>query len=212
MTAVATWERDVVTAALAHTSELDDEDLMRRVQTDDVHAFDELYARYHGQALGSARHICKTAERAEEAVQDAFLCLWTTRARYDQTRGDTQTWLFALIRNRSIDTYRRNRRHDAMHASDSALLSLPADDSLEDGAIQHDEVVQLRASLQHLPHPQREAIVLAYFGGLTQTEIAGRLALPIGTVKGRIRLGLTRARAEIDRENSMRRPRPPAAA
>ncbi len=185
---------------LAHHSELSDEDLMRRVRADDTHAFDELYERYHTRALGSARNICDNAERAEEAVQDAFLCLWTARAGYDPDRGGIQAWLFGLIRNRSIDIYRRNQRHDTLRASAAALEGIPTLDSVEDRAVQDDAAGQLRASLRHLPLLQREVIVLAYFGGLTQIEIADRLALPIGTVKGRMRLGLNKARAEIHRQ------------
>ena len=94
---------------------------MRRVKADDADAFEELYDRYSSRAFGLATVICNSSERAEEAVQDAFLSVWRSRARYDEGRGGIQNWIFALVRNRSIDIYRRNRRGDGLRASEANL-------------------------------------------------------------------------------------------
>lgn len=107
-------------------------------------------------------------------------------------------WIFALIRNRSIDIHRRHRRGDALRASDAHLDQVAAADSVEDDALRRDDASRLHASLQQLPAAQRQVIALAYFGGLTHRQIAERLELPLGTVKGRMRLGLEKARAGIE--------------
>lgn len=178
---------------------LSDEELMGRIKAQsDAEAFAVLYDRYAARALGRARTLCDTTERAEEAVQDAFLSLWRTRASYEQGRGGVQPWLFALLRNRSFDIYRRNRRADRLRASDAGLVGIATAGSVEDDAVRHSEGDRVRASLRKLPVGQREAVVLAYFGGLTQSEIAARLDLPLGTVKGRIRAGLRKAREELE--------------
>ena len=186
------------TAAPADAPLLSDEDLMRRVKADDADAFEELYDRYSSRAFGVAIVICNSGERAEEAVQDAFVSVWRTRARYDQGRGGTiQNWIFALVRNRSIDIYRRNRRGDGLRASEAHLDRIAMIGSVEDDAVKRDEGERVRGTLHQLPALQREVIALAYFGGLSHCEIAERLDVPLGTVKGRIRLGLQKARADL---------------
>lgn len=175
-----------------------DEGLMQRIQADDIHAFEELYDRYSSRAFGVARAICGSSHRAEDAVQEGFLALWQSRGSFDPTRGSTRSWLFTVIRHRSFDLLRRTRRNDGLRESDDALGFLLAPDSVDQDAEQHDEAGRVRNSLLQLPVAQRQVIVLAYFGGLTHTEIAARLQLPAGTVKGRMRLGLQKLRAELN--------------
>jgi len=181
---------------------LSDDDLMRRVQGDDIQAFAQLHKRYARRVFGFARVMCDTSERAEDVVQEAFLSLWTTRRSYE-TRGALQAWLFALTRHRAIDIQRSHRRGDSLRASDGHLHTVPAPGSIEDDTIQRDEHArqrtQLCAALVRLPDEQREAIELAHFAHLTHTEIAERLRLPLGTVKGRIRLGYAKAHADFER-------------
>ncbi len=188
-------------AAASRWSAQSDEDVMRLVQIDDRDAFDELYARYHARISGRARVLCDTSEGAEEAAQDAFVDLWRSRAAFDCGRGSIQTWLFALVHNRSMDVHRRNRRIVALRESQDALDLVAAPGSVEDDAARLDRAGRLRATLRGLPALQREVVVLAFFGGLTHLEIAARLELPLGTVKGRMRLGMRKARAEIDRDD-----------
>ena len=190
--------RTAISDAVTATSPvLSDEELMRRVQAGDADAFEALYDRYASRAFGLAIVICNNRQRAEEAVQDAFLSIWRSRARYDPAHSPVRTWLFALIRNRSIDIYRHNRRADSLRASQAHLNRIGMLGSVEDDVVRRDDGDRVRATLHELPAPQREVITLAYFGGLTHTEIAERLDIPLGTVKGRMRLGLEKARAEI---------------
>jgi len=185
------------TAAPADSPLLSDEDLMRRVKAEDADAFGELYDRYSSRAFGLAVVICNSSERAEEAVQDAFVSLWRTRARYDQDRGGIQNWIFALVRNRSIDIYHANRRGDGLRASEAHLDRIAMIGSVEDDAVTRDEGERVRDTLHQMPALQREVIALAYFGGLSHSEIAQHLDVPLGTVKGRMRLGLQKARDDL---------------
>jgi len=185
------------TAAPVDSPLLSDEVLMRRVKADDADAFEELYDRYSSRAFGLAVVICNSNERAEEAVQDAFVSVWRSRARYDQGRGSIQSWIFALVRNRSIDIYRHNRRGDGLRASEAHLDRIAMVGSVEDDAVKRDEDERLRGTLHQMPALQREVIALAYFGGLSHSEVAQRLDVPLGTVKGRMRLGLEKARADL---------------
>ena len=180
---------------------LSDDDLMQRVQADDIAAFEQLYERYSGRTFGLARMVCGSGEHAEEAVQDGFLALWRSRALYDKRRGTPQAWIFALVRNRSIDIRRRNRGHArGAHLED---LVTAIGSSVEDDAVRHEDAACVRGLVHQLPASQRDVIVLAYFGGLTHVEIAERLAAPLGTVKSRMRLGLaTLATIESTERNS----------
>ena len=185
------------TAAPPASPLLSDEDLMRRVKADDADAFEELYDRYSSRAFGLAVEICNSNECAEEAVQDAFVSVWRTRARYDQGRGGIQSWIFALVRNRSVDIYRRNRRGDGLRASEAHLDRIAMIGSVEDDAVKRDEGERVRGTLRQMPALQREVIALVYFGGLSHSEIAQRLDVPLGTVTGRTRLGLEKVRAGL---------------
>jgi RNA polymerase sigma-70 factor (ECF subfamily) len=177
---------------------ISDEKLMQHVQAGDIGAFEVLYDRFSANAFGLARAICGGSGRAEEAVQDGFLAVWRSRASFDPTRGSARAWLLTVIRYRSLDVMRRTRRDDGRRACDEQLDSIQAPGSISDAAEQHDEAGRVRSSLLELPAAQQEVITLAYFGGLTHTEIAGRLQLPAGTVKGRMRLGLHKLRAELN--------------
>ena len=178
------------------TPTISDEDLMRHIQANDDRAFEQLYDRHRARAYGLAHFICRNARSAEEAVQEGFIAVWRARATYDPDRGPVRAWLLTVIRRRSIDLMRRSGRHAAL-GSEAQLDCFEAPDSVVDEAERHDEGSRVRTCLQHLPPPQREVIVLAYFGGLTHTEIARRLELPVGTVKGRMRLGLSKMRITL---------------
>jgi len=178
-------------------SALSDEQLMRDVQADDVRAFEEIYRRYSSRGLGLARVICRGSNRAEEATQDAFVSVWRHRASYDQDRGTVRAWLLMVIRNRSIDLMRQQGFADSKRCAGSELDYLPAPGSVVEEVEREYEAAQLRGSLQKLPISQREVIALAYFGGLTQQEIAAQTNTPLGTVKSRMRLGLLAMRRTL---------------
>lgn len=185
--------------AVGGTSPASDADLMRRVQDDDVAAFAALYDRLAPRALGVARGVLGTGgDRASDAVQEAFLSLWRNRGRYRADRGEVHSWVFGIVRHRAIDSLRRHRRHDGRRADeDGTERALAAPDDVHADAVAASDGRRLRELLADLPEAQREVIALAYYGQLTHVEIAARLTLPLGTVKGRMRLGLMKLRGRL---------------
>jgi len=169
-----------------------DEELLRRMQSDDTEALGTLYARHGVKAHGIARAVCRDAGLAQEVVQEAFISIWRSRATYSPVRGEVGAWTMRIVHNRAIEVARRdaaiaNRRDDeATLASRADGVDVSGDAERREGA------TSLRVALRKLPVAQSEAIELAFYGGLSHGEIASRLSLPPGTVKGRIRLGLNR--------------------
>lgn len=166
-----------------------DEELIKRTAAEDGAALMALYDRHNRQAFGLAFRILGEATIAEEVVQDAFLALWRNARSFDTARGGVRTWLLTIVHNRSIDRIRAARSRAAtveLEVADYAgIASDPWDEVTDrlDGA-------QVREAVAELPPDQRNAIELAYFQGLTHHEIAARTDVPLGTVKGRLRLGL----------------------
>lgn len=177
-----------------------DEALMRQVQADDPAAFGALYDRFAAPAFRVAVGIARSRSYADDAVQEAFLSLWRTRSRYSPELGTVSGWVMGIVRNRAIDLIRKQNRHDCSWDSTGhpAEEPLTAADAVEDEVAERDDAARLRAALAALPEAQREVIALAYFGELSMTEIADRLSLPVGTVKGRMRLGLDKLRHDTE--------------
>lgn len=155
----------------------------------------ELYDRYAAQVYSLARRIVGNDTDAEDVVQDVFSQVWRTAARYDRTRGSVIGWLLVITRTRAIDRLRARRARPDLTGtvSPDTLPAAVAPDALE--LAQQAAVV--REALLSLPEPQRSVLELAYYEGLTQAEIAARLSEPLGTVKTRIRAGLTSLRARL---------------
>ena len=174
---------------------LADEDLMQLVQRGQAAAFELIYERHSQSAFSLAYRIAGTRGVAEDVVQEAFLSMWRSGARYERARGSVRTWLLGIVHHRAIDALRRSFVHERRRASDEGL-----EETLETGehtdvvAARHEEAATVRAALGHLPSEQSQVIELAYFGGFTHTEIATMLETPVGTVKGRMRLGLEKMR------------------
>jgi RNA polymerase sigma-70 factor (ECF subfamily) len=142
--------------------------------------------------------MCGSRAAAEDVVQEAFLSLWRSGARYDRARGSVRTWVLGIVHNRAIDSLRRSVVHDRRRASDEGLEErFEARERTEVEVARLDEAEEIRQALQTLPAEQCRVIELAYFGGFTQTEIASMLETPVGTVKGRMRLGLEKMRAQL---------------
>ena len=178
--------------------ELADEELMQLVHRGDARAFEIVYDRHAGVAFSLAYRMTGTRVTAEEVVQEAFLALWRTNARYDRTRASVRTWILGIVHNRAIDALRRGVVHDRRRASDEGLEErLEAPGRTEVEAARHDEAREVRSALETLPPAQLKVLELAYFGGFTQSEIAEMLETPIGTVKGRMRLGLAKLRSQL---------------
>jgi RNA polymerase sigma-70 factor (ECF subfamily) len=179
--------------------ELADDDLMALVRDREMAAFEVIYDRHSAVAFSLAYRICGTRPSAEEVVQEAFLALWRSGERYDRSRGSVRTWVLGIVHNRAIDALRRTVVHERRRASDEGIAErLEAAERTELVVADRDEARELRAALQTLPEEQSRVIELAYFGGFTHTEIAEMLGAPVGTVKGRMRLGLEKLRGALD--------------
>ncbi len=176
-------------------SELPDEDLMDLVRGGDTRAFEVVFDRHSGVAFSLAYRMCGRRALAEDIVQEAFLSLWRTGARYDRTRGSVRSWVLSAVHNRAIDAFRRESIREGKTIADDGLSErIEEPVRTADEVERRDEAHQIRTALASLPDEQRRVIELAYFGGFSHSEIAELLALPAGTVKGRMRLGLSKLR------------------
>jgi RNA polymerase sigma-70 factor, ECF subfamily len=179
--------------------ELADEDLMELVCDGEARAFEVIFDRHAGVAFSLAYRMCGRRALAEDVVQEAFLSLWRSGARYDRTRGNVRTWVLSAVHNRAIDAFRRESRGDSRRVGDEGLAARVPDQGLTDvEAERRDDARRVRRALESLPADQRRVIELAYFGGFTHIQIAQMLELPAGTVKGRMRLGLGKLRDVLD--------------
>ena len=178
--------------AFAH---LADEDLMQLVRRGDAQAFEVVYDRHATAAFSLAYRMTGTRNAAEDVVQEAFLSLWRSGARYDRARGSVRTWVLGIVHNRAIDALRRSMVHDRRRASDEGIEErFAAAERTDVEVARRDEAQAIRTAMESLPPEQSHVIELAYFGGFTHTEIADILETPVGTVKGRMRLGLEKLR------------------
>ena len=172
------------------TPDLDDETLLAAIARGDLGSFQGFYGRYAGRVLACARHLCRDAALAEDIAQEVFTTVWTRADTFRPDRGSAPAWLFTLTRHKLIDHWRQTGKGTRMEVLDD--LRPPARDP-EDGDLR----LSLRQALAHTSPEQREAIEIAYFDGLTYEETAARLALPLGTLKSRIRLGLRAMREAL---------------
>lgn len=178
---------------------LADEDLMALVREGDSAAFEVIYDRHGGVAYSLAYRMCGRKQAAEDVVQEAFLSAWRRSASYDFTRGSLRTWLLGIVHHRAVDALRRTG-NDARRRVDIPVeeMDFDAEISVDAEVIERDRAVMIRDAMSELPPEQSKVIELAYFGGFTHTEIADMLGVPIGTVKGRMRLGLTKLRSRFE--------------
>jgi RNA polymerase sigma-70 factor (ECF subfamily) len=167
-----------------------DEALMQALPAQ-IEALDALYERHSRVALGLAVRMVGERETAEEVVQEAFLAVWRNAGRYQAGRGSVRTWLLSIVHHRAIDRLRGRTPTAPLPEELGPDTSTPDVWTLTAQKLDREVIV---AALGALPDEQRQAIELAYFSGLTQTQIASTLGLPLGTVKGRLRLGLGRLR------------------
>jgi RNA polymerase sigma-70 factor (ECF subfamily) len=170
---------------------LSDEALLALVARSDEDALAELYDRFGRPAYALAFRILRDAGLAQDAVQDAFLAAWRTAAGFDPRRGTASTWLMTLVHRRAVDVVRREDRRRADPLADAPVAS---GDATDEQAELRAERRRVQAALAVLTPAEREALELAYYGGLTQSEIAEKLGLPLGTVKSRMFAGLGRLR------------------
>ena len=176
-----------------------DEDLLVRVGERDKQAFETFYDRFERRAFSLAYRIAGERALAEDIVQDGFLSIWKNAGRYDPERGSAGAWALGIIRNRAIDALRsRTSRTPVLdHDDDATLENRVSTLHTEAQALQREEGREIRSRLSDLPENQSKVISLAFYGGFSQTEISDLLQLPLGTVKGRMRLGMEKLRVEL---------------
>jgi RNA polymerase sigma-70 factor (ECF subfamily) len=184
-----------------------DEELLELMTQGDEHAFGVLYDRYSTMTYSLAMRLLRDRGAAEDLVQEAFLAAWRTAGAYSTARGSACTWLLAIVHHRAVDRLRAQaascRRDDALRLA--ALTDWEGFDLTSEEAVARLQSGVVRRAMDDLPHNQRQVLRLAYFGGFTHPEIAEILRLPLGTVKGRLRLALEHLRgslAGVDREAS----------
>jgi RNA polymerase sigma-70 factor, ECF subfamily len=177
-------------AAARTLGSLSDEALLAIIATPDGdRALAELYDRYGKIAYGLAYRVLRDSALAEDAVQEAFITVWRTAGTYIRERGKPRTWLLTLVHRRAVDLVRREQRRRTPPALEEPAPAMPP---AEDEATLRDRRRAVQAALTQLPADQRQALELAYYGGLTQTELAQQLGVPLGTVKSRMFAGLRR--------------------
>jgi RNA polymerase sigma-70 factor, ECF subfamily len=177
---------------------LADEDVMQLVRRGDARAFEIIYERHSAAAFSLAYRMMGTRSGAEDVTQEAFLSMWRSGARYDRARGSVRTWVLGIVHHRAIDALRRATVHDRRRSSDEGIEErFEAAERTDVEAARREEAGTVRVAMESLPADQCQVIELAYFGGFTHTEIAEMLEAPVGTIKGRMRLGLKKMRAQL---------------
>ncbi|MFL5875875.1 MAG: RNA polymerase sigma factor [Solirubrobacteraceae bacterium] len=183
---------------------LADEELMALVAKGQARAFETIYERHGGVAFSLAYRMCGSRSLAEDVAQEAFLSIWRSGGRYDRARGSVRTWVLGIVHNRAIDALRRTVVQERRRASDEGIEErFEARERTEVEAARREEASTIRGMIQTLPDEQSRVIELAYFGGFTHSEIAEMLGAPIGTVKGRMRLGLEKLRGQLAPQGAM---------
>ena len=174
---------------------LADEELMELVAKGDARAFEAVYDRHGGPAFSLAYRMVGNRVIAEDITQEAFLSIWRSRLRYQSDRGSVRTWVLGIVHHRAIDALRRNLVHERRRASAEGIEEWQeARERTDVEVARREEARTVRAAIDELPDQQGQVIDLAYFGGFTHTEIAEMLETPVGTIKGRMRLGLEKMR------------------
>ena len=176
---------------------LSDEALVALVARGDEDALAELYDRVSRIAYGLALRVLRDERHAEDAVQEAFLQVWRSAATFRAERAKASTWILTLVHRRAVDLVRREERRQADPLTDDTEAA-PAPEQTEEAAWLRFERERVQTALKQLPDVQREALELAYYGGFSQSELADRLGVPLGTIKSRMFAGLARLRELLD--------------
>jgi RNA polymerase sigma-70 factor (ECF subfamily) len=176
---------------------LSDEALVALVARGDEDALAELYDRTSRVAYGLALRVLRDERHAEDAVQEAFLQVWRSAATFRAERAKASTWILTLVHRRAVDLVRREERRQAEPLADDAEVGQAAEQT-EEAAWLRFERERVQSALRQLPDVQREALELAYYGGFSQSELADRLGVPLGTIKSRMFAGLARLRELLD--------------
>lgn len=183
---------------------LADDELMGLVCEHDAAAFAILYKRHSHAAFAQALQLCGRPVLAEDVVQEAFLSLWRGGPHYDSSRGTVRTWVLGIVHHRALDALRRGVAYDRQWVGVEVIEErIEAAERTEREVDRRDAAREVRAILRRLPPEQSRVIELAYYGGFTNTEIAAMLDAPVGTIKGRMRLGLKKMRSQLPAESML---------
>jgi len=180
-----------------HHAHLSDEALVALVARGDEDALAELYDRVGRVAYGLALRVLRDERHAEDAVQEAFLQVWRSAATFRAERAKASTWILTLVHRRAVDLVRREERRQADPLTDDSAAGVGREET-DEAAWLRFERERVQAALKQLPDVQREALELAYYGGFSQSELAERLGVPLGTIKSRMFAGLARLRELLD--------------
>jgi RNA polymerase sigma-70 factor, ECF subfamily len=171
---------------------------MQLVDDGDARAFEAIFDRHASAAFSLAYRMCGRRTVAEDVVQETFVSLWRSGARYDRARGSVRSWILGVVHNRAIDVFRRQSVRDGRDVHDDTIAErIAAGERTEEEVERREDARVIRGALDQLPDEQRKVIELGYFGGFSHSQIAEMLGLPAGTVKGRMRLGLTKMRLSL---------------
>ena len=182
----------------------DDRDLLQRIVVKDKDALDILYGRYATPVYSLALHMLKQPPLAEEVTQDVFLNIWLKAASFNAERGQPRSWIMSVAHHRVIDVVRSRRRTVSMTDPEGyeTLERIPSGGASVESQVQQSlDRERIMQALATLPESQKEVILLAYFDGFSQSEMAERLGLPLGTVKTRVRLAMQKLRAVLQQDD-----------
>ncbi len=185
---------------------LEDQELIDLVAGGEKDALEAIYERYSGAIYSLARYMLRSEPLAEEATQEVFLNIWLRADSYNSSRGQPKTWIMSVAHHKIIDLIRSRRRSTTMSDPKEyeTLDLLPSQQIGTYEEVQRNlEAERVRDAMGKLPLPQQEVITLAYFGGLSQSEIADRLGQPLGTIKTRARLALQKLRVELQENDNI---------
>ena len=175
----------------AQPQPLPDSALIERMMAGDEAALSTLYDRYSAMLFGMLMRILRDQQAAEEVLQDMFLQLWRNAAQFDAKRGSLPAWLMVIGRNRAISRLRGRRDREVLEEEEGDYANTFASgQNIEDEAVRAELARNISAALEQLPAEQKQAVELAYFEGMTQSEIANRTGTPLGTVKTRVRTAM----------------------
>jgi len=190
------WRSRVHSGGVQRASAVEDADLLSRVSGGDEAAIEQLYQRYGGSCYALARRLLNDASLAEDVVQQVFLALWQGHA-YDPARGAVSTWLLSVTHHKAVDALRRESRRRTMSSDETMAELASTSPAPDDEAWRLLRADRTRAALRALSAEHREVLLLAYYGGYTQREIADMTGLPLGTVKSRTLAAMNRLRVEL---------------
>ena len=168
--------------------------LIRQVANQDRDAFSQLYDRFSSLVFSLAMRMLRARSDAEDLLQEVFVQVWRQARNYSTERGSPEAWIVNIARSRAIDKIRSIRRMEKSFVLTDDPARAESSDNVESSAAESEARMAMNSALANLPETQRKVLELAYFDGLTQTEIANRLAEPLGTVKTRMRSGIQRLR------------------